>query len=282
MNPLSLLQNDCDKVCSFIYSLLPRGLLQDSKFISKWLLDKDAEDGFNLSLQHITHLFVHHNYEHLFQNLLASIWNGYKIYKMKGGAFYYCIYFGGGIVSKLPVDNMIFDTISANEELDLVKTAEKYMTSIFHTLGIQYKSLSCGSSGAVFALMGSNLILAIQSLLNQFQSYKSIHKPTTTATTTTTTDKGNFLTTIDWGLLLSIGGNLSTIFVVLHSLEKEWRRVRALHSNKMGTAAVVIPNKTTLSFISLFGYESSTNHMTNVKGFVFGAGATMISWLLGY
>ena len=73
-------------ILSAIYNSLPRAFYENRYRIILDLMLRENERGLNhLSSAHLTHIFIHHNFQHLFNNMLAMIMWGYPVYQEFAG-----------------------------------------------------------------------------------------------------------------------------------------------------------------------------------------------------
>lgn len=131
--------------------------------------------------QWVTHIFVHTSYDHLFANILATMQVGLPIHSELGPALFYALFISGGIFSALPsllheyqhnsLVQLWGKVLKANFSHPYIPNQiDSYASVVASKLGsiaakIVVPNLSCGSSGAVYSLMGCELVLAVKDLV---------------------------------------------------------------------------------------------------------------------
>lgn len=159
----------------------------DPKFVRSLLLDKSTQqNSWGINHTNFTHLFVHKDYNHLINNLFGTVFLGWNVYLENGGIFLYSVYLIGGVFASLPMMTNFTAYLSKpfqpgedreqslwNNLLIGNGSLSDYVGKIVKTLGIDMKYLSCGSSGAVAALLGSDVASSIIRILRLCQKYYS-------------------------------------------------------------------------------------------------------------
>lgn len=147
-----------------LYRLAP-SFFFNKNFIYSCLLDANHNGEIHHTM--LTHMFVHRNYEHLFGNLSWTLILGYPVFRRFGTLPMYLTYLAGGAFATLPLDKLYrqFDKSSSRQIGtkgvwsmlgDALKPAANYVKKVTESLGLSWKVLSCGSSGAVCTLLGCN------------------------------------------------------------------------------------------------------------------------------
>ena len=154
-------------------------------YLKQLCLDIETQNKVRFSSKWITHLFIHSNYHHLFNNLSAILSLGFPVFSEYGAFGFYFLFFFGGIVSALP-SYLHTDLISSyTKHLDnsdktrlrdfgkqlLPDFAEKYWAAgadfvVANLMKASGPSFSCGSSGAACALMGCETWLSLHEISN--------------------------------------------------------------------------------------------------------------------
>lgn len=126
-------------------------------------------------------MFVHGSYNHLFMNLVAAVQFGYPVYMEYGPIGLYTVFLCGGVFAALPSVLYLGQQKQVTKGYENVYSSicKRYLPSFFDStvdglsgwLGkttnwLLTPSVSCGSSGAVFAMMGCNLGLLLHSLIS--------------------------------------------------------------------------------------------------------------------
>ena len=165
-----------DLFTDVIYRLVPEKLLSESYVRS--LLADDKEP---FSIRNITSLFVHGSYSHLFNNLTACLQFGMPVYGEFGSNGLYFVFLAGGAFSSIPT------FLHADQKKELARLVASKLsvggdtgTGILGSIARVWNrrgassvgalaaglmpTKSCGSSGAVCALMGCQLVLLLRDI----------------------------------------------------------------------------------------------------------------------
>ena len=154
-----------------LYDLWPRGVLTHKNVLS-WMVKDSDPSSTVVSSRLITHIFVHADYSHLLNNLQSALQCGGAVYSELGCADMYFVFFGGGAAAALPTllkhdqtrqyaEQMVAVPSAAYSYLPgwlarPVRSGSNALVGIMHDVIVK-TSVSCGSSGAVSALMGCSL-----------------------------------------------------------------------------------------------------------------------------
>lgn len=149
----------CKDLLEQLYRLLPSEFLRPG-FIMSLMFDPD-QHAFH-SLQWLSAMFVHSNYNHLFSNLSSALSMGYPVYHELGGEIMYLLYFLGGYASFLPIHEFTKRDRNSRPDSEWKSYMEKYL---------KRKTLSCGSSGAVCSLLGSNFVILAMKVYESSMSF---------------------------------------------------------------------------------------------------------------
>jgi membrane associated rhomboid family serine protease len=245
---------------TLVYSHLPDG----NRWILSLMLTRDTRKYINAAS--FTHMFVHMDYNHLLGNLSAAFTHGFQVYRKFGAQFLYCLFLSGGVVASLSQgEDMVKDvitklnpqglnTVSRGPLVDsllsavtaVVKPATNALKQVASTLGLEWQTYYCGSSGAVCALMGCSFVLDCQSLFRMSQQRWSRHHRT--------------------ALLLQTmfsAWNLFTISSYIVGEVAAMQQVEGLSS----------------SWLGWFAPQDRIHHAAHIQGFSFGAAVGLGSML---
>lgn len=146
-----------------LHALVPA--LQDRSTVTGLLLDPKEDVDATL----ITHLFVHASYSHLLGNLLQALVLGWPVYRDLGPLGFYALFLAGGVAGSANMQQLMAGQQSVPDDvphegllgwaLAAVTNAVKDVVS-----AVEPRILCCGSSGAVFALYGYNVMTAVWTL----------------------------------------------------------------------------------------------------------------------
>lgn len=159
-----------------LYDVAPP-IMQDSNFVySLMLVQKGNKKLQNLDLRLLTHLFVHATYGHLLGNLVQCVLNGYPAFQHFGPTGFYLLFLSGGVFGSVNAQLLFSNWLSSFKpdkspapvswfgiQIPSVRSVVNTLTS---AIGIEPTFLCCGSSGAVFTLYGSSMVLAVRNLLH--------------------------------------------------------------------------------------------------------------------
>jgi membrane associated rhomboid family serine protease len=160
----------------FLYDLWPAGTLS-RHYILSLTVSGDAKE---LHRCNFTYMFVHADYSHLVGNLLSAFQCGFAVFQELGAQELYLVFLGGGAAASLPsilkidqhkqlaqqfvalpegtfssLPRWLRDPVSSFNG-EVVNAMQKVISST---------SFTCGSSGAVSALMGCNLSLFVSDVV---------------------------------------------------------------------------------------------------------------------
>ena len=155
---------------TFYESIL--GSYFNKKTIESMLLENGND---RTNIQYITHLFLHADYRHLYNNLSALINLAYPAYHEFGGIGVYALFFGGGVAAALPsfihdeqrkrslkdIEGLVLTKDSDNLPIFLKKIIKSVSRTVHDTIT---PTRSCGSSGAISAFSGCYLTLCLRDL----------------------------------------------------------------------------------------------------------------------
>lgn len=165
-----------DLFSDVIYRIVPPKLLSEAYVRS--LLADDKEP---FGIRNITSLFVHGSYSHLFNNLTACIQFGMPVYGEFGSSGLYFVFLAGGAFSSIPtflhtdqkkeLARLLASKLSIGDGTGtgvLGNIARMWNRRGAASVGALAAGLmptkSCGSSGAVCALMGCQLVLLLRDI----------------------------------------------------------------------------------------------------------------------
>jgi membrane associated rhomboid family serine protease len=172
----------------------------------------------------LSYIFVHASYSHLLDNVTAAIQLGYPTYRKLGPLGLNFVFLLGGIVAVIPSDLHLQQTQSFAREMKafLSSEGERYVPNILknpwdwmssgvtHLLTRNLPTKSCGSSGAVCALMGSSLVVTLNELIEFSQRVfiQTNQNSSVTSSLSTTRYCGSRSWAQWWDTVLSYGRNL--------------------------------------------------------------------------
>lgn len=256
-----------------LYEILPSEIT-NPKFVESLLLDADKPSWTLLS-----HLFVHADYNHMFNNLIACIQLSYPIYNEFGTFGLYTLFLTGGVASSVPspLYKLRIKTLSKDLQLGtsvshlyipqaLSKTWEStvYNMSSFFLKNIPVRFL--GSSGAVCAFMGADLILFIKESVSMlsveyrhhYQQHQSSRRPTQRNNGSSSQSSGSSLSRVDNARRLALLVNLLNILRSINYLSSEIGNAFASTSGKP------------FDFLMKSLEKKQTNHIAHIQGAVYG------------
>ena len=174
--PLSVFEGKEEPLNDFfmlLYEAWPMGMLTKQRVLS-WTIS--SADRGQLTSRHFSHVFVHANYQHMLGNLVSALQCGYAVFDELGVADMYFVFFGGGAAAALPsLLKLEQDKLMAESLVGLPASATKLLPDWLarpmrsgsdKLVGVVQQAISkvsysCGSSGAVSALMGCKLALMV-------------------------------------------------------------------------------------------------------------------------
>lgn len=160
-----------------VYSLIPSEIV-NPEFMNSLVLDVSSRAP-SPPFTWITYLFVHANYHHLLSNLTAAIQFGYPVHLAFGSNGMYFLFLIGGVLSSYP--SPLYDygkSVLVNDFEALTTTDNEYLpTFIKYPYNHYMKSLSkklanlspskyIGSSGAVCAFLGADVVIMANDIMN--------------------------------------------------------------------------------------------------------------------
>lgn len=155
-----------------LYDLWPAGYLSRQNIMALTV----SGDAKELHRRNFTYIFVHADYSHLFGNLLSAFQCGFAVFQELGAQEMYLVFFGGGAAASVP------SILKIDQHKQLAQQFVSLPEGTFSSLPrwlrdpvasvngkvvdamqkvISSTSLTCGSSGAVAALMGCSLSLFV-------------------------------------------------------------------------------------------------------------------------
>ena len=155
-----------------LYSHIPTEWF-NLKFLKSLMFDEGKHSKI-ITHQWITSLFVHADYGHLLANLSQTIIAGYNVHCNLGSSFVPLIYLIGGIGAHAPV-SIVPLPLPTSEPKSFMQRFIRENTPLsdieknLRTILPRMPTLSCGSSGAVSALVGSNFISHFVNVLDGVQ-----------------------------------------------------------------------------------------------------------------
>jgi membrane associated rhomboid family serine protease len=162
-----------------IYSLGPAEFKEKRYVESLMLSGKERTLSGEFQWSRITSLFVHQSYDHLLGNLSGALIYGFDAFKEFGVFGLYAIFLAGGYFATVPSD-MFPSTPAARriarnftvqeKKVPFPKLARAWNTLATTTtstvVNIFVAERSCGSSGAVCALIGCHFMLLLRDVLD--------------------------------------------------------------------------------------------------------------------
>ena len=143
---------------------------------------KFDKNGQNLhTITYITHLFIHSDYKHLYNNLLVLFESAYPVYHEFGAIGVYCLFFGGGVASAIPsflhdawekqfyiqIEKEFRDLTVKAGYFPLPEFVQDYVKSTYRQLRpyhFHIPTRHCGSSGAISAIHGCYFTIFIRDI----------------------------------------------------------------------------------------------------------------------
>jgi membrane associated rhomboid family serine protease len=161
-----------------IYDIAPESFLSE-RFVLSLILDNARV--LKLDWTRVSHIFVHVNYQHLLSNLTAAYQFGLPVHEAFGQAALYAIFVLGGVYASLPSGLYTRQKQSfAKTVKDVISPEPRYIPSfaieMWDTFAGKVSTVAsefipqkcCGSSGAVFALMGAQSVLLVRNVIKLF------------------------------------------------------------------------------------------------------------------
>ena len=158
-----------------IYRIAP-SFVFDRNFVFSLLLDSKNAGKPHWTM--LSHIFVHRNYSHLIGNLSWTLMLGYPVFQNYGSIPMYLTYLIGGAFASVPMEKVTSllkpckSASPTNGNIwsfagELLKPATTYIKKVTDALGLSWKELSCGSSGAVSAWLGCSCTFLIRDLCRE-------------------------------------------------------------------------------------------------------------------
>lgn len=177
------LQPFAQDVLRMLYSHIPIDWF-NLKFLKSLMFDEEKHSKI-VTHQWITSVFVHADYRHLLANLSQTIVAGYGVHRNIGSNFIPLIYFLGGIGAHAPVSinpniSLPFPATDISESESFMQRFMREKTPLsdieknLRKLLSRMPTLSCGSSGAVSALVGSNFVSHLSNIFEISTIYNSL------------------------------------------------------------------------------------------------------------
>lgn len=150
-----------------LYRQLAPGL-QGADVVQGMLLDpKQPPDATVL-----THLFVHATYTQLLGNLTQVLLLAWPVYRAVGTPGVYGVFVSGGVIGSANVQQLLQREQSlavVEHEQDLLTWASSVASVVIQDV-LSLMPVCAGSSGAVYALYGCNLLLSVQQMVIELTS----------------------------------------------------------------------------------------------------------------
>lgn len=274
---------------SVLYKAIPQSFYQQ-RHIVKMMLRDNARHIEHFSPQHITHLFVHKDFEHLFHNVMAMFVWGQRVFRETSDAKYlYALFLSGGIFASMPYGEKWIQSLAVPEAHTsgmtsqaassmlsslwskvsdvVVKPATDYLKQIVSALGLGPQIYCCGSSGAVSALMGCSFVYEVRDLIEIVGRFMKIESEGKGKESTTRTVSRK--STVD----LVIRGIVSIpkILYVFTFVSEEF----------LAIVFSSLPQEVSMtSWLSWFAPKDTVNHAAHLQGIAFGAAVGIGSLLL--
>lgn len=229
-----------------LYSQIPPEYRSKSFFRS---LMYDPEKHRSDILNWLTAMFIHVNYEHLFNNLSSTVSLGYQVHRELGPFLMNSIYIIGGFASFYPIEELYRADMT-------VKSAGFSWKAIVNDLNAMQrrKALCCGSSGAVCAFLGCNFVFIIRNLYLAAREYLD--------------SDAAYRKRNEDQIAEQVFNNASSLLFITQFVLSEWR----LHQRA--------DNDSSSSLIDVFFPKTLIGHLAHLKGFVVGASicSTILYW----
>jgi hypothetical protein len=279
-------EQDVEAVFLPIYSSFP-DILWNKKLIYSMLLDFTSQRKFCVRYQHFTSLFVHNTFGHIASDLWNLMKYAYPVFKVKGWMFMNTVYVLGGALARLPLLKTLFLTnhpsfITCVEDF-VNSLAEPFFTTIDDSYAhwiVTGRKIECGGSPAVYALLGSGTVLALEKI---FQTLFPTNK------------RNSDEDRISLSMFIVLMMNGWTVGTNLCALHREWELLQQENSSTIMTTIdtvsdhVIYPQP-----IQRHSYEGiwwqmllprhpyNENATVHVQGFLFGSIMTISSHFFPY
>eukprot|EP01041_Mallomonas_annulata_P009839 gene9839-20461_t len=169
----------------------------------------------------ITHLFVHADYGHLFNNLTAAIQFGLPVYKMFGATGMNILFIGGGVFASFPTILYKYERERLSKDIQAIVSADssyipKFISNIWNKTvsSLSNKFVNnipkkfIGSSGAVCACMGADLVIMCKECYDVISDeYRAENNPRTASSSSSRTSG---LSTGRWEIFVKSFENFKT------------------------------------------------------------------------
>eukprot|EP01031_Cornospumella_fuschlensis_P025224 gene25224-30466_t len=246
-------------VFKFLYDVSPPALQDRNLIYSLMLIQKGSNKVNTVDHRLLTHLFVHATYGHLLGNLVQCVLNGYSAFKHFGPTGFYLLFLSGGVFGSVNAQLLFSSWLStfkpdkspASATLFGFKlpTVRGIVNTLTSAIGIEPSFLCCGSSGAVFTLYGSSMVLSVRNLCRDVTSLARNKY-----------DSRGRAGKILMRVLRDLPFFLSFIMVVSQEL------VGAEQQQQIQT-----------DFLSWISARGVTGHTSHLNGLIFGMGITALS-----
>ena len=150
---------DVPPVFEFVYRYITPGEFLSLNSVLSLTLDPSQDKSLEQWLPWFSHMFVHGTYKHLLQNIQGLLLSGYPIYSALGFDTMCLLFILGGACSELP---------SIIHETQVGKLPGTALLPRFVRQGLRNllkflrREVHCGSSGGIFALIGSSTVLNVR------------------------------------------------------------------------------------------------------------------------
>ena len=200
---------EIQQLFDMMYSFLPERFLSE-RFVESLLFDDEQKH----MVTYLTHIFIHGSYSHMFNNLVGTILFGLPVYNEYSTFGLYFVFLSGGIFAAMPsflkidqqkeVSRLIASQVTISNDSTgssyLPKKFKYYWNKIANDsattlVALYHPKKSCGSSGAVCALMGCQMVLLLRdSILTIVRVSKSFKSRFQNKNKTSSTIKNGFIT----------------------------------------------------------------------------------------
>eukprot|EP01038_Epipyxis_sp_PR26KG_P004437 gene4437-6276_t len=237
-------KSELESLFQIVYDIVPKSFTEYS-FVNSLVISRKENTPFVLDYRIFTNIFVHGDYNHLLNNLISTILIGYSVWYAEGSLALNFMYVAGGAMASLPfiIDKLNVNSMKVDEKKKLHPTIRTIfdLTSQAKSIILPRTLIECGSSGAVFTLVGYELVSMIQDILGMTMQSK--------------TSSFNSLMVIQ--PMVRIVSTMHTVFSEIESFQ--------------------VQNDTS---VSLWSSVTLINHAAHIQGFICGVSFGLISWFI--
>ena len=160
-----------ENIVILVQELFTPSELRSSSYVREKMSLSSLRGG--ISYKNFTHIFVHVSYDHMFNNLWGIFSTGYYLFEQTDASTVFIVFFASGFLASIPFKSDLRNSTTTINSTILRKllTEMKKITNID-----VFKEYSCGSSGAVFGLLGASTVVAINSCVQSLRKWTQIVK----------------------------------------------------------------------------------------------------------